>query len=124
MLRIAIAASGWLLLGLYLLYEAQEHGPHILTHYFSAPESPAQLAFHLLILLAPIASTCIGSLLGQRDKLLRSITEISEKYRDLYENAPDGYFSTGLSSKRTGPSFTFWVMRPETLSGGRTSRKS
>jgi PAS domain S-box-containing protein len=93
MLRIAIAASGWLLLGLYLLYEAQEHGPHILTHYFSAPESPAQLAFHLLILLAPIASTCIGSLLGQRDKLLRSITEISEKYRDLYENAPDGYFS-------------------------------
>jgi PAS domain S-box-containing protein len=93
MLRVFIVSSGWVLLGLYLLYEAQEYGPDILRHFFSEPESPAQLVFHILILLAPVASTCIGSLLGQREKLLLSITEISEKYRDLYENAPDGYFS-------------------------------
>jgi PAS domain S-box-containing protein len=93
MLRIAVVSSGWVLLGLYFLYESQEHGTGILRHYFSAPEYPAQLVFHLLILLAPAASTCIGSLLGQREKLLRGMTEISEKYRDLYENAPDGYFS-------------------------------
>jgi PAS domain S-box-containing protein/putative nucleotidyltransferase with HDIG domain len=85
---------GWLLLSLYLIYEYHDYGPELMSHLL-AVDRLDRIVFHLIMLLAPVASTSFGIFVFERLRLSDTLREVSERYMDYYENAPDGYHSIG-----------------------------
>lgn len=93
-LAIAVTLSGWVLLIFFLFYENLEHG-HQMFRYIFQPPYKHELILHMSIIILPFISTAIGFLINERKKLFEIVKGSEEKYRDLYENAPDGYHSIG-----------------------------
>ncbi|MBI5049296.1 MAG: PAS domain S-box protein [Nitrospirae bacterium] len=91
-LAISVTLSGYIILGAYVVIEAIEYKAQVLIHFFFPTDSYI-LLFHIFILLTPFISTTLGYLVNERTKLLKSFIVSEEKYRDLYQNAPDGYHS-------------------------------
>ena len=94
-LAISVTASGYILLAAYIIYDFSERGILTFKHLFY-PQESYELFFHILIFLAPFISTVMGYLVNERIKLLTDIRETEAKYRDLYQNAPDGYHSADI----------------------------
>jgi len=93
-LAIAVTLSGWVLLIFFLFYENLEHG-HQMFRYIFQPPYKHELILHMSIIILPFISTAIGFFINERKKLFEIVKGSEEKYRDLYENAPDGYHSIG-----------------------------
>ena len=97
MRALAIAAlvlPGWILAGAFLVTEYRKYGPELMEHMF-LDASGLTVLFHLLILLAPLASTALGVFVYDRFRLMEGFRELSFRYLDFYENAPYGYHSIG-----------------------------
>ena len=97
MRALAIAAlvlPGWILAGAFLVTEYRMYGPELMEHMF-LDASGLTILFHLLILLAPLASTTLGVFVYDRFRLMEGFRELSFRYLDFYENAPYGYHSIG-----------------------------
>lgn len=88
-LAIAVTLLGWILLVAYIFYDYVVYGDQTIRHLFQPPHS-YELFFHILIGLAPFISTTMGYFVNEKKKS-------EEKYRDLYQNAPDGYHSIGAN---------------------------
>ncbi|MEW6214372.1 MAG: HD domain-containing phosphohydrolase [Nitrospirota bacterium] len=91
-LAIAVTLSGWLLPIAYLFYSYTIYGSEVIRNFFQQSQ-PFDIIFHSLIVLTPLTSTVMGYLVNERARLLKVAKESEEKYRDLYQNAPDGYHS-------------------------------
>ena len=50
---------GWFLTTAYLIFEYQEFGPGLVGHLFDT-SSASRVIFHIIIMLAPVASTSLG----------------------------------------------------------------
>jgi PAS domain S-box-containing protein/putative nucleotidyltransferase with HDIG domain len=87
-----ITLSGWVLAGFYYLYDYQEYGSQLYSHFFSHLDV-SSVMFHALITTAPLVSTVLGYFVRERISLLEHIGELTERYRDYYDNAPYGYHS-------------------------------
>jgi PAS domain S-box-containing protein len=79
MVKIAIALTGWFLLGFYLFYAYREYGPDFLQH-LSGPDHAAQMVFHVVMFLMPFLTASFAYLMHQKDKLLKKIA--SERARE------------------------------------------
>src|SRR4030043_1704260 len=97
-LAITITLSGWLLFVVWLFYDYAGYKGRLIRHIFH-PSSTHELFFHIVVFIAPLVSTTIGFLVNERTKLFKTAKKSEEKYRDLYENAPDGYYSIGPDGK-------------------------
>ena len=95
MVKIAIALTGWFLLGSYLFYEYQEYGPAFVRHLYAA-EHAAQMIFHAVMFLLPVLTTSFAYLIHQKDRLLKKVA--SERAR---EEAILGAVSEGISIQDT-----------------------
>jgi PAS domain S-box-containing protein/putative nucleotidyltransferase with HDIG domain len=93
-LAIAITLSGWLLFMAWLFYAFFEYRGQIINRIFQSTDFHA-IFFHVLIIFVPFISTVTGYFVNERTKLFKAAKESEEKYRDLYDNAPDGYHSIG-----------------------------
>jgi PAS domain S-box-containing protein len=92
-LALYVSFSGWVILFIYVLtfLEYEGYNFRFMEHFLSVEQNA--IKFRALILFAPFISMVLGYLVYERSKILCSINILEEKYRDLYENAPDGYFS-------------------------------
>jgi PAS domain S-box-containing protein len=79
MVKIAIALTGWFMLGFYLFYAYREYGPDFLEH-LSGPDHAAQMVFHVVMFLMPFLTASFAYLMHQKDKLLKKIA--SERARE------------------------------------------
>ncbi len=93
-LAITITLSGWLLFVVWLFYDYAGYKGQVIRHIFYPP-SIHELLFHIVVFIAPLVSIIMGFLVNERTKLFKTAKKSEEKYRDLYENAPDGYHSIG-----------------------------
>ena len=93
-LAIFIILSGWLFSITYFFIEYLLYRNYTIRHLFQPPDIP-HLIYHMFLVIAPIIFTIAGYLVNERNKLLDAYRESEEKYRDLYQNAPDGYHSIG-----------------------------
>jgi PAS domain S-box-containing protein/putative nucleotidyltransferase with HDIG domain len=93
-LAITITLSGWLLFVVWLFYDYAGYKGQVIRHIFY-PSSTHELLFHIVVFIAPLVFTIMGFLVNERTKLFKTAKKSEEKYRDLYENAPDGYHSIG-----------------------------
>ncbi|HKZ58207.1 MAG TPA: PAS domain S-box protein, partial [Thermodesulfovibrionales bacterium] len=93
-LAIFIILSGWLFSITYFFIEYLLYRNYTIRHLFQPPDIP-HLIYHMFLVIAPIIFTIAGYLVNERNKLLDAYRESEEKYRDLYQNAPDGYYSIG-----------------------------
>lgn len=93
-LALSVTLSGWFLLGAYVFYEYNVYGPEVGDHFLHSAD-PYRIFYHILIALAPFLSTVLGYLVNERTKLLSAVKRSEERYRDLYDNAPDGYHLIG-----------------------------
>ena len=93
-LAITITLSGWLLFVVWLFYDYAGYKGQVIRHMFHPP-STHELLFHIVVFIAPLVSIIMGFLVNERTKLFKTAKKSEEKYRDLYENAPDGYHSIG-----------------------------
>lgn len=93
-LAIAVILSGWLLFLIFVIYEQFEYKGQILTYFFK-PSSEHEFILHVAIILIPIIFTVLGFFINEKKKLFLAAKESEEKYRDFYENAPDGIYSIG-----------------------------
>jgi len=84
--KFGVALLGWLLFGLYLIYEYEEYGAGLIDHLLSQREA-ARIIYHVAILLLPIVTTYLAYLLNQKDRLLKELSASEEQYRDLVETA-------------------------------------
>jgi len=91
-LAIFIILSGWLFSITYILIEYILLKNCSIRHFFLPPDV-LHLVLRILLLVIPIIFTLAGYLVNERGKLLEAYKESEEKYRDLYQNAPDGYHS-------------------------------
>jgi signal transduction histidine kinase len=73
MLKVIVALSGWIILGLYLSYEYKEYGLGLFRHLFTRQEHPIQFIFHSIIVFAPLISTYVGYLMRQKENLLKEL---------------------------------------------------
>jgi PAS domain S-box-containing protein/putative nucleotidyltransferase with HDIG domain len=94
----ATALMGWVLAGSYIMYDYGEYGPDIFRHIVT-PETFASGLFHFFVLTAPGVSGLLAFLLNERMKLLDSVRDLEERYRDYYENAPQGYHSASADGR-------------------------
>ena len=91
-----VTASGWILFLACAFYEYSMHESglfRLLAGGFITDDN----VFHALIFIAPVLSTVVGHRLfaEERTRLYTDIHESKEKYRELYEFAPDGYHTLG-----------------------------
>ncbi|MBI4690515.1 MAG: PAS domain-containing protein [Nitrospirae bacterium] len=93
-LAITVTLSGWIFSGTYIFVEYILLKNYTISHFF-LPEDTPHLILHLMVVFAPFVSTSMGYLVNQRTSLLKSLKKSEERYRDLYQNAPDGYHSIG-----------------------------
>ncbi len=93
-LAITITLSGWLLFVVWLFYDYAGYKGQVIRHIFYPP-STHELLFHIVVFIAPLVSIIMGVLVNERTKLFNTAKKSEKKYRDLYENAPDGYHSIG-----------------------------
>ncbi len=91
---VFLVLPGWFLTTAYLIFEYQEYGPGLVGHLFDT-SSVSRVIFHIVIMLAPVASTSLGVFANARIKLLERLSEMNDLYRDYYSNAPCGYHSIG-----------------------------
>jgi len=96
-LAIVIILSGWLLAISYLFNNYLKYRDQIFSQIFSTSQG-YDFFFNILIAAIPFITTVIGYLMNERAKLLEGYKESEEKYRDFYQNAPDGYHSIGPDS--------------------------
>lgn len=89
-LAIFIIASGWLFLIIYIIIEFIHPIKHI-----PIPQEVSNLIEYILVAIIPVVFTIMGYLVNKNRKLLKGYNETERKYRDLYQNAMDGYYYTG-----------------------------
>ncbi len=95
MVKLAIALTGWFVLGSYLFYEYQEYGPAFLRHLVAA-EHPVQMIFHVVMILMPFLTAVFAYLLHQKDKLLKEMA-----LKKAREDAILGAIGEGISIQDT-----------------------
>jgi len=93
-LAIFIILSGWLFSITYILIEYIFFDTYTISHFFLTRDMP-RLVLHILLVIVPIIFTLSGYFVNERKKLFDAYKESERKYRDLYQNAPDGYHSIG-----------------------------
>jgi PAS domain S-box-containing protein/putative nucleotidyltransferase with HDIG domain len=93
-LAIFIILSGWLFSITYILTEYIFLDTNTIGHFF-LPQDIPHLVLHILLIIIPIIFTLSGYFVNESKKLFDAYKESEEKYRDLYQNAPDGYHSIG-----------------------------
>lgn len=93
-LAISIILSGWLFSITYILIEYIFLDTYSIGHFFMLQDIP-HLVLHILIVIIPVIFTLFGYFVNESKKLFNAYKESEEKYRDLYQNAPDGYYSNG-----------------------------
>jgi PAS domain S-box-containing protein len=109
-LALYVSFSGWVILVIYVLtfLEYEGFSFRFIEHFLSVEQNA--IKFRALILVAPFISTVLGYLVHERSKILKDISVLQEKYRDLYENAPDGYFSFSQDGTIVGANSTFFKL--------------
>jgi len=95
MVKIAIALTGWFLLGCYLFLEYREYGPAFLRH-LSAGDHTGQMIFHGVMFLMPLITAAFAYLIHQKDNLLKNMA--SERAR---QDAILGAIGEGISIQDT-----------------------
>ena len=108
-LAISVTMSGWIIFTAYFAYYFPGYGGSIFRH-FSGPDHAYDIFLQGLIFLMPVISTALGYLVHERTKLLLDISASEGKYRDLYENAPDGYHSLAEDGTFVGVNGTWLKM--------------
>ncbi|MGQ9569421.1 MAG: HD domain-containing phosphohydrolase [Thermodesulfovibrionales bacterium] len=93
-LALFIISIGWAFFITYIIIEYILFKPNTIKHLFM-PKETSHLMVHLLVALIPIVFTFLGYFINENKKLLRAYNETEERYRDLYQNDPDGYYYTG-----------------------------
>lgn len=93
-LAIFIILSGWLFSITYIIIEYIFLETYTISHFF-LPQDVPHLVLYILLVIIPVIFTLAGYSVNERKKLLDAYKESEEKYRDLYQNAPDGYHSIG-----------------------------
>jgi PAS domain S-box-containing protein/putative nucleotidyltransferase with HDIG domain len=93
-LAIFIILSGWLFSIIYILIEYIFLDTYSIGHFFMLQDIP-HLVLHILLIIIPVIFTISGYFVNENKKLFDAYKESEEKYRDLYQNAPDGYYSIG-----------------------------
>jgi PAS domain S-box-containing protein/putative nucleotidyltransferase with HDIG domain len=93
-LAISIIISGWLFSITYILIEYIFLDTYSIGHFFMLQDIP-HLVLHILLIIIPVIFTLSGYFVNKSKKLFDAYKESEEKYRDLYQNAPDGYHSIG-----------------------------
>lgn len=107
-LALYVSVSGWVILFIYIMTFVEYEGFSLkFIEYFLSVKQDA-IRFRALILIAPFISTVLGYLVYERSKILSNINVLEQKYRDLYENAPDGYFSFGHDGTIVGANRVFF----------------
>jgi len=93
-LAIFIILSGWLFSITYILIEYIFLDTNTIAHFF-LPQDIPHLVLHILLIIIPVIFTLSGYFVNESKKLFDAYKESEEKYRDLYQNAPDAYHSIG-----------------------------
>ncbi len=88
-LAFTVVLSGWLFLIAYIYYD------YAGLEHFISPLYSAGLFPRFLTAIVLICTNLIGYLINERERLPGTAETSEKKYYDLYENAPDGYHSTG-----------------------------
>lgn len=91
-LAIIVVISGWFFPLALLALEYAEYGP-LWPYHFLRPLTIWRFFSYAVILAMPIGSMITGYLINERKQLLNKVKASEKKYRDLYDNAPDGYHS-------------------------------
>jgi PAS domain-containing protein len=93
-LAIFIILSGWLFSITYIVIEYIFLDTNTISHFFQPQDIP-HLVLHILLIIIPVVFTLSGYFVNESKKLFDAYKESEEKYRDFYQNAPDGYHSIG-----------------------------